>query len=140
MRVRSPLSFCARRGDIVAASNTHKPTRQAREMPSSQSSAPVRRRSPYCNFVDVIGSFDLLRYAQLRASRSGVHTLFFLDRLHGFRRNERKVVIGIPPWLRPFGSVEPFLAMIAKEVFRYPVLQRMERDDRDASAPLESRS
>ena len=98
------------------------------------------QRSPYYNFVDVIGSFDLLRYAQLRASRSGVRALFFLARLHGFRRNKRKVVVGIPPRFRPFGSVEPFLAMIAKEVFHHPVLQRMESDHRDASAPLESRS
>src|SRR5712672_1610622 len=99
-------------------------------MPSSQSSAPVRRHSLYCNFVDVIGSFDLLRYAQLRASRSGVHALFFLAWLHGFRRNKRKVVVRIPPRFRPFGPVEPFLAMITKEVFHYPVLQRMERDHR----------
>src|SRR4030095_11263477 len=139
MRARSPLPFCARQGDTVAASNTHRPARQAREMPSSQSSAPVRRRLPYCNFADVIGSFDLLRYAQLRASRSGIRALFFLARLHGFRRKKREFVIGMAPRLRPFGSVEPFLAMIAKKVFHHPVLQRMESDHRDASAPLESR-
>jgi hypothetical protein len=97
-------------------------------------------RSPYCNFVDVIGSFDLLRYAQLRASRSGVRALFFLARLDRFWVNKRKVVVGIPPRLRPFGSIEPFFAMIAKEVFHYPVLQRVESDHRDAPAPLESRS
>jgi hypothetical protein len=88
----------------------------------------------------VIGSFDLLRYAQLRASRSGVRALFFLARLHRFSRNKRKVVIGIAPRLGPFGSVEPFLAMIPKEVFHNPVLERMESDHGDASAALESRS
>src|SRR6266446_10621481 len=100
-------------------------------MPSSQSSAPVRRRLRYYNFGDVIGSFDLLRYAQLRASRSGVCALFFLARLHGFRRNKRKVVIGIAPRLRPFGSIEPFPAVIAKEVFHDAILQGMERDHRN---------
>jgi hypothetical protein len=109
-------------------------------MPSSQSSAQVMPRSPYYNFVDVIGSFDFLRYAQLRASRSGIGALFFLARFNGFRRNKRKVVVGIPPWLGPFGSVEPFLAMIAKEVFHDPVLQRMESDHGDPSAVFESRS
>jgi hypothetical protein len=98
------------------------------------------RRSPYCNFVDVIGSFDFLRYAQLCASRSRIGALFFLARLYGFRRNKRKVAVGIPPRFRPFGSVEPFLAMIPKEVFHYPVLQRMESDYRDSSAPLQSGS
>jgi hypothetical protein len=93
-------------------------------------------RSPYYNFVDVIGSFDLLCCAQLCASRSGIRALFFLARLNGLRRNKRKVAVGIPPRFRPFGSVEPFLAMIPKEVFHYPVLQRMESDYRDSSPPL----
>src|SRR5436190_2110834 len=109
-------------------------------MLSSQSSAPVMQRSRYYNFVDVIGSLDLLRYAELRASRTRVRALFLLARLQGLRRHKRKVVIGIAPRLRPFGSVKPFLAMIAKEVFYHSILQRMESDHRDASGPLESRS
>src|SRR4029079_9141833 len=115
-------------------------TRQSPKMPSSQSIAPVMPRGPYYNFVDVIGSFNLLRCAQLRASRSGIRALFFLARVHRFGRNNRQVVIGIAPRLRPFRSVEPFLAMIAKEIFHYPVLQRMESDHADPSAPLESRN
>src|SRR5215471_8959848 len=139
-RARSPLPFYARPGDTVAASSRHKPARLAREIPSSQSSAPVMPRSQYYNFVDVIDSFDLLRYAQFRASRSGVRALFFLARLHGFWRDKRKVAIGIAPRLGPFRSVEPLLAMIAKKVFHDPVLERMESDHRDASAAIESRS
>src|SRR4029453_1219363 len=120
---RSPRPFFARQDDTIAALNRRKPIPPAPEMPSSQSIAPARPRSRYYNFVDAIGSFDFLRYAQLCASRTGVGALFFLTRLHGFWRNKYYAVMGIAPRLGPFRLVKPFPAVIAEKVFYDAVFQ-----------------
>src|SRR5262245_7518950 len=96
---------------------------QAPEMQSLRSTVRATPRSPRYNFFDAIGSFDLLGYAQLRASGSGIRALFLLRRLDRFRCHQCKVVIGVALRFRPFWFVQPFPAMVAEKVFHDPVLQ-----------------
>src|SRR5207237_4308988 len=112
----------ARRDDKAAASNKRRPIRRAPEMQSSRSSAQARPRLPRYSFFDVNDSFYLLGHAQLCAPRAGIRALFFIGRLHRFRRNQFKIVIGIALWLWPFRLIEPFPAMIAKKVLHDPIL------------------
>src|SRR5260370_32761991 len=59
-------------------------------------------------------------------------------RLYGFRSNDLGVVLGVRARRGPLRSIEPFPAVIAKEVFHDPIFQRMKSDDCNASSSFES--
>ena len=59
-------------------------------------------------------------------------------RLHWFRRNQLQVLIRITLRGGPLRAVDPFPAMIAKEIFDDSIFQGMKSNDSDARAGLES--
>src|SRR4029077_3714628 len=109
------------------------------EMRSSQSSAPAMPHLPRYTFVDASGSCDLLRNAQLCATRARICALFVVRGLHRFRRHQFEVVIGVAPWCRPFRLVEPFPAVITEKILYDTILQRVKTDHGDTAAGRQAR-